>query len=252
MIDDVKRYVAGQRAPISMGFVAAFIGISLINTLTRRSLEFTLPFSPHWLSQPWTLLTYPFVSTISGGLGLVLFIFLMLWMVWALGSAERDLGVRKFLILWGVFSVLPALLIYAAARESMPVIAAPELPLAGMTMLWAIRNKTTTVLLFFLPIPGVWLAAFTVAALFLQFYSDGILVAILACAHLPLAYLVAENKIPGFEYTKPRASYGYIPSKAAKVKESAFKDDVRKREKEREERERLRKLFESSMSDDDR
>jgi hypothetical protein len=65
-----------------------------------------------------------------------------------------------------------------------------------------------------------------------------------------LSYLFASGRIPWLPYAGP--STKYKPSKAQRAREQTFFDDVRKREQERTERERLRKLFESSFDDNDK
>jgi hypothetical protein len=62
--------------------------------------------------------------------------------------------------------------------------------------------------------------------------------------------MFAVNKLPGLSYSKP--VFKAAPSKAQIAKENRFYDDVRRREQERAEKERLRKLFEGSIKDDDK
>jgi len=237
---------------MTMGLIAALIIVTVGDILDQHKLMHLFAFGPRWMDAPWTLLVYPFYDLIFDGLTLLFFVFLIFWMVWVVAPTEREIGTLKFAVLWVIFTVLPPLLIYFGAnalRCPFPDIYSPELPLAGMTFIWCLRNRTAQIRLFaVLPITGIWLAAFTVAVVFITHCQPNLLLGVLACVHLGLAYLVAENRIPWFAYSRP--FYHYVPSKTARVKEERYRDDVYNREKERQERERLRKLFESSIDDE--
>jgi len=251
-INDVRKFVTRQAAPVTMGIIAVLILVSVVSVLFHNAPIPNLLFTSEWLQKPWTLITYSFVAPISDAVSLLFFVFLIYWMGWVVATVERDMGTVKFSALWAVFTVLPPLLMYFggfALKSPTPLVYSPELPLAGMTVIWGLRNKSAATRLFaILPVTGKLLAVFTVAATFLNYHEPNLMFGVLACLHLILAYLIAEDKIPGFSYAKPAAAK-YVPSKAARAKEAAFLEDVRKREIERDERERLRKLFESSMDD---
>ena len=264
MIDDSMRWARRQLAPVTLGLMAALIVGSLFFWFTHGAFLNSLVLTAGWTHQPWQLLTYPFAYTGIGPGGinqLVWFLMLLGLMLFTCAGVERQIGTPKYAILWVVSSVLPALLIWlgisifvpgaSRAVGSLVIESGPLLPVATITFIFCIRNKTFTLNLFgILPLTGVWIAAIIVGGLFFEFGSIAIPVGFFAIMHLALAYLYAENRLSFLPY----AASGYQaakPSKAERQRQAQFFDDVRKREKEREERERLRKLFEGSLGDDD-
>jgi len=108
-----------------------------------------------------------------------------------------------------------------------------------------------------IPLSGKWLGWVTVATTILLAGFGNPLLGVVCALHLPVAFAFASNRIPAFTYNRG-ASTSFAKAKMgdrANLKKSEkmdpkYYDEVKKREKEREERERLRKLFESSIQDD--
>lgn len=197
----------------------------------------------------WTLVTYPFVF---GGsfLGLL---FSMLWL-WFMGAAvEARMGRGGFLGLYlgsaAVFALLAGLFTSATGRGN--ALEGPYLPIAAVTVVWGALNPEEIIRIYcVIPIKGKWLAAIT-AGMVLFGYGLGVpLLGVLMVLPLAFLWLYAKNSIPGL-------AFAANPFLARKLKQRenkqfhSFIDDVRGREKDREERERLRKLFESSLDDPD-
>lgn len=251
-LNDLRSTVRKQGAPVTIGIMAVLVVSSLFLWGSQGRFGEWLVFTPGWMSHPWTLLTYAFAtSELTGPLGILFFIFLLFWWLWVGGSVERDLGTARYALLVGTMTVLPVLIIWAAAFVvgGSPVIAGSLLPLAGVTVAWGVRNQATPVCIWGIPANGKWIAILDTA---MVLFSIGTatrnpLLGVFACAHLGLAALFASNKLP-FRYGRP--VYKAKPSKAQQMKESQFFEDIRRREKEREEKERLRKLFESSLGDE--
>ena len=72
-----------------------------------------------------------------------------------------------------------------------------------------------------------------------------------AAAPLALAYFYAANKLPFLQYgSTPSGIRGENPAGTRRVYKKEYYDEVKRREKDRAEKERLRKLFEQSAFDD--
>lgn len=214
-----------------------------------RLLSFELDFS-----QPWGLLTFPFASQ-GDGRDLFFFLLMILWFYFIGTSVERDLGIPKYLGFFFGSAVLAAIfmfigsLVLPAARNGF--LFGPSLVISALTVAWGFRNPRQQIMLYMIiPVSGLILAWLSIAITLFGFGSQfgSPLMGAFACLHLGVAYLFATNKLPGFTYAKPAVEYR--PSKAQMEREKAYFDDVKRREQEREERERLRQLFERSMRDD--
>jgi hypothetical protein len=250
-LDDVRSTLRRQGAPVTLGINVVLVAVSVISFLTQDRLAAFLTFAPDWVVRPWTWITYPFIFLLSG-IGVLFLICTVMWLSWVGGSTERDLGSGRYAALWAAFTVIPALFIVIAwhiAGVALPVYG-PWLPLSAVTVIWGFRNRATPVLLFgIVPLTGYWLALLSVAIVFFDYGRPAPLIGVFACLPLFLAYAFATNRIPGLSYSAPVAKPR--PSRAQREKEDRFFDDVRKRELERSEREKLRKLFERSFDEED-
>jgi membrane associated rhomboid family serine protease len=227
------------------GLLVAF----LVAWLTRGLPYLWLAFdrSPFY---PWSILTYPFADT-GNGFALIFLLFELLWLYWIGTSVEREVGSAKYAGLWVAMTVIPALVLgFGSWIMGQPVpLAGANLPLAGLTVAWGVRNSESRIMLYgIIPLTGKVIAILTTALVFFGYGTIHFAYAFLAIAHLAVAFLFATNRIPGFTYTRP--VYQYKPSKQKIQEESQFYEEVKKRETERKEKERLRKLFESSGLDD--
>lgn len=212
-------------------------------------------------SRPWTLITYPFAleTLAGGGFGIIWLLFLALWLYQVGGQIEGELGTKKYVGLWLILTVLPALVLLPTAFMNpdklfaRPVfLAGSLLPVGGITVVWATRYPTAPVSMFgVIPLQAKWIGYFMVAAVILSYGGNGnFFVGLLAAAALLFPFFFARNQVPGFPYSTTYSKAK--PSKEQIKKEKEYFDDVKRREKEREERERLRKLFESSLDEDDK
>lgn len=200
-------------------------------------------------THPWTAITYPFVADPISALvnGFTL---------WSFGRAvESEIGSAKMAgfaaisVLLAVIGIqIGAILLGQAAGLS------GAWPLAAAIILaWSVRYPRTPVrIMFFAEVEGRWLGLLAVA--FTLFAGKPYAVAPFSALALPFAWAFAANKISLLPYGMPLATMRRDRSgpRGARVPRSDYFDDVKRREKEREERERLRKLFEGSVSDDDK
>jgi hypothetical protein len=198
---------------------------------------------------PWTMLTYPLASPGPDVIGL-LFMGYWLWIIGA--SVERELGSVIFSIFFAIMTLVPALMMIVGLMTLGVAgpLAGLYLPVAAITVAWATRYPETSMLFMMVfPIKAKWLGWITAILVIFGFGRAYPVLGFLAAVHLLLAYLYAANKIPAVAWGK----HGFIPKKQTwlpREKDDKYLDDVKRRETERAERERLRKLFEGSLGED--
>jgi hypothetical protein len=196
----------------------------------------------------------------AGGLSIICFVFLCMWIFFTGGSIERELGQAKYIVLWLVMILLPALFIVLLGPLTGQGFGTGGmwLPEAAITIVWCVRNPTQTIMLYgIIPLSGRWLGWVTAATTILLSGAGNPLFGVICALHLIVAWAYAANRIPFWVYSRGGSILGkrkLADSPYLKKHErmgKAYFDDVKKREKERDERERLRKLFESSIQDDE-
>lgn len=260
-MNNVLSWFRRQGAPVTVLIIASMIVASVILwTTSLKGIE-RLALGATWQQQPWTLLTYPWAySPFFNGLALVCFVFLCMWIFMTGGQIERDLGPIKYSVLWLVMILLPALFIVTLGPFTPGAYGAMGmwLPEAAIAVIWCIRNPSQTIMLYgVIPLQAKWLAWVT-AGITVAFAGAGNpLFGFVAGLHLIVAWAFATNLLPFWRYSYGASSFGrkvrVNPENLKKSErmDKGYYEDVKKREKEREERERLRKLFESSIDDGD-
>lgn len=254
-----KSWFRHQAAPITIGIIASVILFAFIWWFTGAKGIEQIVIAPGWASRPWAILTYPWAEMpFTTGFGLLGFIFLVMWTFWVGGTLERDLGPTKYVGFWLAMILLPGLFVgLLGPLLGKPfVVAGMWLPIAGMTIAWCTRNPTQQIMLYgIVPLSGKWLGWITLGTTIILSGFGNPLLGVFSAFHLPIAWAFAANKLP-FTYSRGASTFGkrkvddnQFLRKTEKMGASYY-DDVKKREKEREERERLRKLFESSLNDD--
>lgn len=251
-VSNAQRWARQQGAPVTVGWfsltlIAAIVGF-FGNGITSRLFGWSAAHS----DRIWGVVTYPFALTLPPGLGIIFFIFLLMWILQMGGSVERDLGTVRYAIFWVVMTVLAALLVTVGGLVTKVDGGAegPLLTLAAVSVAWCTRHATAPMSFWGIPIQARWIGWLMVAFAFTTYGFANPILGAFACLHLGVAHLFAANRIPGLEYSAP--IYKAKPSKAARERDAKYFDEVRAREQERQERERLRKLFEGSLDDKDR
>jgi membrane associated rhomboid family serine protease len=246
-VQDPMRWFRQQTAKVTIVLCALTIIGSLITWASPTAVIDGFAYSGLPFPKVWTLFTYPFVNLPSP-------FFLLLQILWLyfVGSiVERDHGSTKFLYLWLVISVVGAIPMSFFKTPLLGML----VPDAMLVTLWATRYPNMIVRLFMcIPVAAKWIGVLSVATVFFIYASTAELavrgiMAILGCA---VAFFYAKNLIPNLPYGL-RHGTAFIkpkPTKAQVAREKEYYDDVFRREKEREERERLRKLFEDSIGDE--
>jgi membrane associated rhomboid family serine protease len=244
---DFRSGAARHGAPVTVALVVVLATSFLLSWMSQGrffGVDFAFFPTTAW-ERPWTFVSYAFGS-IGNFIGVLI---ACLWL-WGIGGmVERELGSRTFAKFWLLMTALGALSYYIGfliLRSPEPLFG-PYVPLAATTVVWGTRNPTLEVLfLFVLRVQARWIAWISAGLVFFGTMSPAM--GVFAIAPLVLAHFYAANKLPFLAYGRsgPRAQ----TSKEPVWMTDKYLDEVKKREKEREERERLRKLFENSISDE--
>lgn len=219
---------------IGVGFLTAYFSQAATNELVFDTLN-----AAH---RPWTYLTYPFMSGSFIGV-----LFSAMWLFWIGSSVEADIGTARMIGLWVVTTLLGAVLLQIGAglERTASMAAGPALGIGALTVAWGTRNPHARVLAFGLvPVFG-WVIA--LVAVGIVFFSERPELAPFLTLPLALVYLYAANRLPFLPYGAGRRK-----SPKSNAQFNQFREQFERRTKERAERERLRKLFESSVEDDER
>jgi len=218
---------------LAAAFVMAWLQVPLDVWLRFDSKTF--------FARPWAALTYPWGST-GDGRGLIFELLLFLWL-YQLGNAlEREVSKGTWVAVFLAGTLAPALCLLAAPQPV--VLIGAYVPVAALALYWCGRSPHDVLSFWGLPLARKWLA---LIILLLVVFSIGTGVPVAGLiAGIPLAlFYVAGTRRWSLEPRRRKES------RKEQAEFNQFIDDVRDRERERDERERLRKLFESSLQDDD-
>lgn len=240
---DFRSASRSNAAPATTALVVAIIAGFVLLWVQPKVAPFLVFTTDDYFAVPWTFLSYSFAD-----LSPLSVFFACLWL-WGIGGVvERDLGMWKYLIVWFLFAVLSAVCVLVAAilLHKNTTMSGAWVPLTAITVIWGTRNPNAALtFMFVLPITGKWLAWISVAFVFFATRPE---FAPFAAIPFILAYFFAANKLPFAPYSRS-AVFG-APTKKWERYDKKYYQEVRNREKEREERERLRKLFEGSLNED--
>lgn len=230
--------------------VFCFLGGWLLSSNPENPFWKYLPYNPE--SMPWTLLTYPFVRGIDSVIWFALTCFITYQF---LGDLERRLGPYGAALLFFAYTFLGGLCYFLGTLVFGPSAIAPtlNLTLELVVFTWCLVNPAAQIMLMFvIPVPTKVLMWLCVAGIVIEYGWSNPPVGFVTALPLLFAWPYATNRIPWLRF-------GDIPDltsrKVEKQKDESFgrfMDDVKRREHERAEKERLRKLFESSLSDEDK
>jgi len=160
----------------------------------RNYLSF---YPPSFSSAPWTAFTYPLL-----GLGDVISLLFAGYWVWVAGGMlERAWGTRGFSVFFFLMSAVTALGFYIGNLiTGQPVeLAGLWLPLAGVTIAFAMRNPEETILFFFVvPLKLKYLALIDVLLVFAAYGSGNIIMGVFALLGCAFSYLYVRRIREGF------------------------------------------------------
>lgn len=234
---------AGRRTPVTIGLTALVVLGAVLTLGSARFMLETFGFDGSLLPKIWTAITFLFVNN----LGPLALVFLPLWLVMVGGSVERDHTPARFGMILGIITVL-SLLPFVILQQPISGILIVN---SALTVIWATRQPNACVMVFgLIPVKAMWIGWLGVASVLVTYGAGNLPLGILSLASCLIAFLYASNRLP-VRYGYSQYSAGPAKqTKAQKVKEDAYLNDVFLREQERAERERLRRLFEGSLEDD--
>lgn len=240
MATDLRSWAVRQRAPVTLALAATLIAVPLLRYLAKGAIP---DLSVSQQNDAWTMLTYPWaLDPLASPMSLVLLFFLVSWLFQFGTTVEREMSSRRFIWLWIVFTVIPGIIFFACNGR----LAGPWIPATAVIVTWGARNIRSTVLLYgILPLSGLWLAVVASLGVVIGYGQTNPAAGLLTIIPLGLAWCYARDLFP-FAFSAGRPARGekitYVRG-ATNYKDDYF-ENVKDREMEREERERLRKLFE--------
>lgn len=252
MIADARGWVGRQKSPVTIFLIGSLIVSSFAFWMLRMKGIEDFMLGSHSLSAPWTFLTYPWAyMPLADGLTLIFFIFLLLWLTWVGRDLENEMGSLRFAGMWLLLTLLGGVFMFAGYRIMgvTAVHGGPYLPEAAITIAWCVRHPAQSIMLYgVLPINGRWLAALTAITTFVLLGFPLPLLGVMAILNEGVAALWAMERIPflpfaggpSFRVAKEKD----IPAaRGGRVYDETYYDEVRRREQDRAERDRLKKLF---------
>lgn len=181
--------------------------------------------------------------------GFVGLLFACLTVYFFIGAIERSHGSKTVAVLFGGSLVLSEIAMFAtsAILKSPQGLVGPQIALSTIVVFWAFVNPRAQVLLYFVPVPGIVIGLLSFGFLFFGYGAAHPLVGLAAIMPLLASALIAKYDDRIFERERRKSSQVWnVPGRS----ESDFLAEAEKRKKEREEKERLRKLFERSLIED--
>lgn len=248
--DSIQRSRApGSVAILALSILACFVAF-FTNDRSTTYIEFV-----GTIDEPWRLITWPFASH-PLGFGFLWNVIAWAWFWWVGSALEREFGTARFVIGFLSASLMGlAFLCVGGAIFGLRVFEPATyngllLGDAALTVFFALKNRSAQIALFGLvQVGGPVLAGIT--ALSVVFGYGGAyrqpMMGFFGALHLGIAAYLAYGGVPG----AGRAGTSSGKLKKTEAMRPEYYADVKKRAKEREEKERLRKLFESSISDED-
>ena len=238
MAFDPKAWAARQAAPVTVALLVTLVGTALLGWLTQgRS---TLPLMLVG-DQLWGLLTYPWAySPLASSFGLIFLLFSMMWLVTYGGAVERDVSTPRFVVFWLLATLLPGIV---ALVLRLPL-AGPWLPIAALVVAWCARNRGAGLNFWGIPLSSPVLAAIVAATVVFSYGAANPLFGLFMALPLALAWAFGGDLLP-IPYSGSSFKKRDQPVvKGGTVYDGKYFEDVKAREIEREEQERLRRLFE--------
>jgi membrane associated rhomboid family serine protease len=240
-----------KTTPVSIGYftllVLAYFGTTATNGEVASKLAF-----PTTFTQPWGILTFPFAVQGGGG-GLASLILTLILTMFFITQVERTMGSMKTLTLWIGCVLAMALFVTIGAKlcEVPWVISSREPVILALFALYVGQFKRTSASI--LGAGGIQieiiLLIFTVIA-YLPYLDlpKGAIFGLFAIAPTGIGYWGSDF------FVRSRVGKTADRTRVADKRDlrpDSYFEEARRREKEREERERLRKLFESSLDEGD-
>lgn len=234
----------GLMIALSVFFLAGW-AMGADGTLARLLALTLTPF------QPWGLVTYPFAQS---GVGIIGFLFQLLWFYWIGHQLERTTGKASLIghffagtVAHGLFILLASVFTGLSGN-----VFGATLPIAFLTMIACAMTPDAEIRLYgILPVRMKHIAIITAVITVFTLGTGNPLFGMIASLPLLPAWLYGAGF---FKVSPSRTNVTKIQEKKKENQEfDAYMNKVRGKEKtrqEKDEQERLRQLFERSMIDD--
>ena len=236
---------------IIAGLVACFLLTWIFSGSVPNPVWDNLAFDSG-LSKPWTLLTYPFAVTIRG----VFWFAISCWILHQfMSDLERRMGPSGVTIFFFAMTLLGGIGYYVGTVVAAgPSAREPTLNLMIEVVIftWALLNWGSTIKLFMvIPVPCSVIFYLCIASVVIEHGLKSPLVGVFTALPLLVSWLYVTNRIAVMPFGKVPDVAGVKQKKKDDREFHDYMDKVREKEQDRKEKDRLRKMFESSLSDDD-
>lgn len=251
MLNDARSWIGRQKSPVSLALVLSFVAAAVLMIATHKAGYVSLALLPGWQGHPWSILTYPWASIPLFQPTDVVWLALEIYFIyWFGGAVEREMGSVRYAIWVAGLIVLAGVCTGLGGQVSDVdwIVVGPWLLSAALVVCWCNRNRNASIRLWMvLPLPSRWLGWLVVASVFLSYVRPSPIVGVFACLHLILAWAYSSDKLHPLEFAAARP---YRPTKPQEpirmggvTYDEKYYEDVKRREKERLEQERLKKLL---------
>lgn len=249
--------LSNMRTPVTCGFLASLVLVAAGIMASGSNGASTLALWSGGSLLPWKFLTYPWAFSIgSSGMALLVSVMLLIWFYQVGSWVEKEMGSVRFLIFLATTIVMGAASVLAIATltKSPYGLAGPFIPITAISVAWCARNQSQRVMLYgAIPIPATVLAWIFAAIVFFMHFSQGPFISLAACIPLVFAFIFASDRIPkmsfvqgnrmmtGRRFINPKQKEAV--SRGQVQYDQEYFDEVKRREQERIDRERLKKLL---------
>lgn len=236
--------------------IAALIGCFLLTFFFSGSQS-----NPIWeglayttdLSKPWTLFTYPFATPLGG----VFFFAISCWIIYQfMSDLERRMGAWGITLFFFTMALLGGLGYFIGTIVAAgPSAYQPKLSLIIEVIIftWALLNWGSTIKLFMIiPVPCSVIVYLSIASVVIEHGIGSPLVGVFTALPLLVSWLYVTNRIAFMPFGKVPDVAGVKEKKKDDREFNDYMDKVREKEQDRNEKEKLRKMLESSLSEDDK
>lgn len=195
---------------------------------------------------PLAILGHVFFNDLLGGI----FSALALWSVGQVIETETGTGKAALFAVIIAFLSCVAIQLGASALGTPGMLGGAWIVAGASWLAWSIRYPNMKVrFMFIAEVEGKWLGLVGIVLAILAFRPAQL--SPFAILPMAFAWAYAANKLPFMPYGRPtKAVAAPTGPRGIRPPRADYFDDVKRREQERNERERLRKLLESSLDDE--
>lgn len=246
-LSDFQSAIRRSGAPVSTAITAILVVTFVLGWLDPNRFLVPLVYDPHLVgAKPWTILTWVLCGGAMGPIGLLC---AGVWFYGIGGIVEREMNSRRYAVFCLAVTLVTSLLVGVAALLGIAaMLSGAWVLLVAITVAWATRHPEQPItFMLVLPLKARWLAWISVGLLFFAASPE---LAPFLIVPQGLVVLFASNRIPGLRYQEMAVFTSPKPTARERAREKRFLDDVKRRETDRAERDRLRQIFEASLIED--